>query len=40
MGNKVKVRARQTRGSGNDDAQIALNDLLVNQYDNTKSEYD
>ena len=39
MGNKVKVRARQTRGAGTD-AQAGLAEMLVTNYAETKAEYD
>ena len=40
MGNKVRVRARQTRGGGANEAENALKDILVDQYDDTKANYD
>merc|ERR1719222_478136 len=40
MGNKVRVKARQTRGSGTPDAYQSLKEILVDNYDNTKVEYD
>ena len=39
MGNKVKVRARQTRGSGKDEALEALKQILCTDYDETMAEY-
>ena len=40
MGNKVRVRARQTRGSGADAARDGLQFILVENYDDTKANYD
>ena len=40
MGNKVRVRARQTRGSGADAARDGLQFILVENYDDTKENYD
>ena len=40
MGNKVRVKARQTRGSGADEAIAGLKQVLVESYDDTKAEYD
>ena len=40
MGNKVRVRARQTRGSGLDAARDGLQYILVENYDDTKQNYD
>ena len=40
MGNKVRVRARQTRGSGVDAARDGLQFILVENYDDTKANYD
>ena len=40
MGNKVRVRARASRGTGIDESLQGLKQLLVEDYDNTKAEYD
>ena len=40
MGNRVRVKARQTRGSGVDESIEGLRQILVEDYDATKAEYD
>ena len=40
MGNKVKAKARHTRGSGNEEALAGLQGILVTNYEDTKAEYD
>ena len=40
MGNKVRVRARATRGAEADEALAGLSQILCQNYDTTKNEYD
>ena len=40
MGNRVRVKARQTRGTGVDESIQGLRQILVENYDSTKAEYD
>ena len=40
MGNKVRVKARSSRGSGTDEAINSLKQILIEHYTDTKAEYD
>ena len=40
MGNKVRVKARSSRGSGSDEAMTGLKQILIENYADTVAEYD